>query len=88
MFYEKYIWNNKKKLEDYFINNGDKNLEPLKYLNGYIEKYRIFDEITNINKDSISKIKEDFYFNSLKIVKNKKDELVKNIYLNYLTIIK
>ena len=68
----------RKKLEDYFISNGDKKFRATQIFEWvYRKNIESFDEITNINKDSISKIKEDFYFNSLKIVKKQEDELVK-----------
>ena len=43
----------------------------------YRKNINSFDEITNINKESITKIKENFYFNKIKIVKKQEDELVK-----------
>lgn len=68
----------RKKLEDYFTNNGDKKFRATQIFEWvYRKNIESFDEITNINKESISKIKEDFYFNSLKIVKKQEDELVK-----------
>ncbi|MBO5183295.1 MAG: 23S rRNA (adenine(2503)-C(2))-methyltransferase RlmN [Bacilli bacterium] len=68
----------RKKLEDYFLNNGDKKFRATQIFEWvYRKKIKSFDEISNINKNAISKIKEDFYFNSLKIVRKQEDEGVK-----------
>ncbi len=68
----------RKKLEDYFINNGDKKFRATQIFEWiYRKNINSFDEITNINKKSITKIKENFYFNKIKIVKKQEDELVK-----------
>ena len=68
----------RKKLEDYFINNGDKKFRATQIFEWiYRKNINSFDEITNINKESITKIKENFYFNKIKIVKKQEDELVK-----------
>ena len=71
----------REKLEEYFINNGDKKFRATQIFEWvYRKKVSSFDDITNINKDSIKKIKEDFEFNKLKIITKQEDKDVK-IYL-------
>lgn len=68
----------RRKLEDYFVNNGDKKYRATQIYEWlYRKNIKSFDEISNINKGSIEQIKKDFYFNSLKIVKKQEDNLVK-----------
>ena len=68
----------REKLEEYFINNNDKKFRATQIFEWiYRKKVSSFDEITNINKESIKKIKEDFYFNKLKIITVQEDKDVK-----------
>ena len=68
----------RKKLEDYFINLGDKKFRATQIYEWIYRKgVRSFDDMTNISKDNIDRLKEDFYFNELKIIKKQEDELVK-----------
>ena len=68
----------RKKLEDYFILNNDKKFRATQIFEWvYRKNIKSFDEITNVNKESINKLKEDFEFNSLKILKKQEDVDVK-----------
>ncbi|MBQ9024042.1 MAG: 23S rRNA (adenine(2503)-C(2))-methyltransferase RlmN [Bacilli bacterium] len=68
----------RKKLEDYFISNNDKKFRATQIFEWlYRKNITSFDEITNVNKDSINKLKEDFDFNSLKIITKQEDKDVK-----------
>ncbi len=68
----------RKKLEDYFINNNDKKFRATQIFEWvYRKEINSFDEITNVNKDSIKKLKENFTFNFLKILRKQEDKDVK-----------
>ena len=43
----------------------------------YRKGVRSFDDMSNISKETIDKLKEDFSFNELKIIRKQEDELVK-----------
>ena len=67
----------RKKLEEYFINIGEKKFKATQVFEWiYRKSVRSFDDMSNISKDTIEKIKEDFSFNSLKIIRKQEDELV------------
>ena len=68
----------REKLEEYFINNGDKKFRATQIFEWvYRKKVLSFDDMSNINKDSIKKIKDDFEFNKLKIITKQEDKDVK-----------
>ena len=68
----------RKKLEEYFISNNDKKFRATQIFEWiYRKNIKSFDEISNINKESINKLKEDFEFNTLKIIKKQEDVDVK-----------
>lgn len=68
----------RKELEEYFININEKKFKATQVFEWiYRKNIRNFDDMTNISKDTIDKLKEDFYFNELTIVKKQEDELVK-----------
>lgn len=68
----------KKKLEEYFINKGDKKFRATQVFEWVYRKgVSSFDEMSNISKDVIEELKKDFYFNNLKIIRKQEDELVK-----------
>ncbi|MBO6145316.1 MAG: 23S rRNA (adenine(2503)-C(2))-methyltransferase RlmN [Bacilli bacterium] len=68
----------RKKLEEYFLSHNDKKFRATQIFEWvYRKNIKSFDEITNVNKDSINLLKQDFEFNSLKIVKKQEDEDVK-----------
>ncbi len=68
----------RKKLEEYFISNNDKKFRATQIFEWvYRKNIKSFDEITNVNKDSLNKLKEDFEFNNLKIVRKQEDKDVK-----------
>ena len=67
----------RKKLEEYFIDIGEKKFKATQVFEWIYRKgVRSFDDMSNISKDTIEKIKEDFNFNSLKIIRKQEDELV------------
>ena len=68
----------KKKLEEYFTNKGDKKFRATQVFEWVYRKgASSFDEMSNISKDVIEELKNDFYFNNLKIIRKQEDELVK-----------
>ena len=68
----------RKDLEDYFISNNDKKFRATQIYEWlYRKNITSFDEITNVNKESIEKIKKDFEINNLKILKKQEDKDVK-----------
>ena len=68
----------RKKLEEYFISINEKKFKATQVFEWiYRKNIRSFDEMTNLSKDTISKLKEVFYFNDIKIVKKEEDKLVK-----------
>lgn len=68
----------RKQLEEYFINLGDKKFRATQiYEWVYRKGVRNFDDMTNISKENIDKLKEDYEFNDIKMVKKQEDELVK-----------
>lgn len=68
----------RKQLEEYFINLGDKKFRATQIYEWIYRKgARNFEEMTNISKENIEKLKEDFEFNDIKIVKKQEDDLVK-----------
>lgn len=68
----------KKKLEEYFINKGDKKFRATQVFEWVYRKgVSSFDEMSNISKDVIEELKKDFCFNNLKIIRKQEDELVK-----------
>ncbi|MBO6195116.1 MAG: 23S rRNA (adenine(2503)-C(2))-methyltransferase RlmN [Bacilli bacterium] len=68
----------RKKLEEYFINIGEKKFKATQVFEWIYRKgVRSFDDMSNISKETIDKLKEDFSFNELKIIKKQEDELVK-----------
>ncbi len=68
----------RKKLEDYFISKKDKKFRATQIFEWlYRKNIKSFDEISNINKEAINNLKNDFYFNKLKIVAKEEDTDVK-----------
>ena len=68
----------RKDLEEYFLNINEKKFKATQVFEWiYRKNVRSFDEMTNLSKDTISKLKEDFCFNDIEIVKKEEDELVK-----------
>ena len=66
------------KLEEYFINKGDKKFRATQIFEWvYRKRATSFDEMSNIKKETIELLKQDFYFNDIKIVTKEEDELVK-----------
>ena len=67
----------RKKLEEYFINIGEKKFKATQVFEWIYRKgVRSFDDMSNISKDTIDKLKEDYSFNSIKIIRKQEDELV------------
>ena len=66
------------KLEDYFLSINEKKFKATQVFEWIYRKgVRSFDEMTNLKKETIDKLKEEFSFNDIKIVKVEEDELVK-----------
>ena len=65
-----------KDLETYFINIGEKKFKAIQVYDWlYKKRVKSFDEMTNVKKTVIDKLKEDYKINNLKIlnVQNGKD---------------
>lgn len=63
-----------KQLEDYFISKGEKKFKAVQVFEWlYQKRVKSFDEMTNIKKDVISYLKEDFKINSLEILTKQED---------------
>ena len=68
----------RKQLEDYFISNNDKKFRATQIFEWlYRKQISSFDDITNVNKETINKLKEDFEINNLNIVRKQEDKDVK-----------
>ena len=68
-------------LEDYFLGIGEKKFKAIQLFSWlYEKKINSFDEITDIKKVIIEKLKEDFSLEKLKLIKVERDDLV-NKYL-------
>jgi 23S rRNA (adenine2503-C2)-methyltransferase len=71
----------RKKLEEYFESINDKKYRATQIFEWlYRNKVKSFDEMTNIKKELIEKLKEDYYFDDIKLVVKEEDELT-NKYL-------
>ena len=68
-------------LEEYFLSLGEKKFKANQlYTWLYDKKIKSFDDISDIKKNIIEKLKEDYYIGDIKLVNVEKDELV-NKYL-------
>ena len=68
----------RKKLEEYFLSNNDKKFRATQIFEWlYRKNVKSFDEITNVNKDTINKLKEYFIFTDIKVIKKQEDKDVK-----------
>ena len=66
----------RKKLETYFEGIGDKKYRATQIYEWlYSRKVKSFDDMTNLKKDLIEKLKEDFCFDDIKLVIKQEDEL-------------
>lgn len=66
------------KLEEYFVSIGEKKFKATQVFEWiYRKDARAFEDMTNLKKETINKLNEEFIFNELKIVKKEEDELVK-----------
>ena len=66
------------KLEEYFVKNNDKKFRATQIFEWvYRKRAKSFDEMSNIKKETIELLKQDFYFNDIKIIRKEEDELVK-----------
>ena len=69
-------------LEKYFVNIGEKKYKAKQLYDFlYIKRINSFEQITNIKKDTIERLKQDFYFNNIKIVYKEEDKDVKKYLL-------
>lgn len=65
----------KEDLESYLININDKKFRSTQIYDWlYVKRVKFFDEMTNLSKTLISKLKKDFKCNHLEIVKEEKDK--------------
>ena len=63
-----------KQLEDYFISKGEKKFKATQVFEWlYQKRVKSFDEMTNIKKEVISYLKDDFKINSLEILTKQED---------------
>ena len=63
-----------KQLEDYFLSKGEKKFKATQVFEWlYQKRIKSFDEMTNIKKEVISYLKEDFKINSLEILTKQED---------------
>ncbi len=63
-----------KQLEDYFISKGEKKFKATQVFEWlYQKRVKSFDEMTNIKKEVISYLKEDFKINDLEILTKQED---------------
>ena len=61
-------------MEEYFLANGDKKFHASQLFTWlYQKKIHSLDEVTDIKKEMLDKIKQDFSFDRLEIVKVEKD---------------
>ena len=68
----------RKDLEDYFINKGEKKFRATQVFEWlYRKNAESFEEMSNLSKDTIKMLKEDFYFNKLNLIVKEEDKLVK-----------
>lgn len=69
-------------LEDYFINNGQKKFKAIQVYDWlYKKRVTSFDEMSNIKKEVIEKLKQDFTINQIKIIKKQEDiDVVKYLF--------
>ena len=67
-----------KKLEEYFIKIGEKKYRAKQLYDWlYVKRIKKFADISNIKKEVIKKLEEDFYFSNLEIIKKEIDLDVK-----------
>ena len=60
------------KLEDYFTKNNEKKFKATQVFEWiYKKRIKSFDEMSNVKKDTIEKLKKDFYFGNIKIISKK-----------------
>lgn len=68
----------KEELESYFIDKGEKKFKATQVFEWiYRKEVYNFDEMSNLKKETIEMLKNDFYFDELKLVTKQEDELVK-----------
>ena len=69
-------------LENYFISNGEKKFKAVQVFDWlYKKRVTSFDEMSNIKKDVIEKLKQDFSMNTIKIVQKQEDvDVVKYLF--------
>ncbi len=69
-------------LESYFLSNGEKKFKAVQVFDWlYKKRVTSFDEMSNIKKDVIEKLKQDFTMNTIKIVERQEDiDVVKYLF--------
>ena len=69
-------------LEDYFLSINEKKYKARQVYDWlYIKRVNTFDNMSNIKKDILEKLKTDYYFEKIEIIKCENDELVKKYLL-------
>ena len=69
-------------LEDYFININEKKYRARQLYDWlYVKRINSFDNISNIKKEVIERLKKDFYFDNIEIIKKEEDIDVKKYLL-------
>ena len=61
-------------LEDFLINNNEKKFHATQIIDWlYVKRVNSFNDMTNLSKDLISKLEDNFFFDKLEIIKKQKD---------------
>ena len=69
---------NMKDLENYFLENNEKKFKAVQVFEWlYQKKVKSFDEMTNLKNDLREKLKQDFFFGEIKVLKQENDIDVK-----------
>ena len=73
--YMKSIYNvTSNELDNYFVSINEKKYRTKQLLDWlYVKRIKNFDSITNMKKDVIEKLKDDFYFDNIEIIKKESD---------------
>jgi 23S rRNA (adenine2503-C2)-methyltransferase len=62
-------------LEDFLLNNNEKKFRATQIIDWlYVKRVNSFSEMTNLSKDLINKLNDNFYFDKLEIIKKQEDK--------------
>ena len=71
------------KLEEFLLSNNEKKFHATQIIDWlYVKRVSSFKDMTNLSKDLIGKLEENFFFDKLEIVKSKKILMYQSFYLN------